>query len=297
MKKLFLFGCLLLVLASCATTSELNVGSKISFWNLSHLSESELQIANELLSYGLEHEALYTLLDTLKPISSLGFSLSYQIAKTDKMKDGDRSVVDLSSDSTQMALAELRKWNNVLTSLSNEKLSFHLIPFKYTYEGKRNLQILVCRRDLLTKLLSQKTEFFGQWGFTPNSDPATVLNTIEYESRNDRYRAYGYLFGYPEHAVDFFVEASVSEEETGEFVTRDFFSIPVAVGKSGFFTYAIPKGYTPDEHDSSIYFAASTTLDNYERKKANYSNSEGQLDAIRLISDYWKMVLPTNKRL
>lgn len=297
MKKLYLFCCLLLVLASCASTSQLGITSKTAFWNLSHLSESELQMANELLNYGLEHEALYTLLDTLKPMSSIGFPLSYPIAKASEMKDGDAFVLDLQSDSTQMALSELRKWNRVLKSLSNEQLSFHLIPFKFTYEGKRNLQILVCRRDILEKLLSQRAEFFGQWGFTANSEPATVLTALEYESRNDRYRAYGYLFGYPMHAVDFFVEASISEEETGDFVKRDFFSMPVAVGKTGYFTYAIPKGYTPDHRDSSIYFGASSTLYNYQSKKSNYSSSEGQLDAIRLISDYWKTVLPTNKRL
>ena len=81
---------------------------------------------------------------------------------------------------------------------------------------------------------------FGQWGFTANANSATVLSVVEYENKNDRYRAYGYLFGYPEHAVDFFVEASITEEETGEFVKRNFFTIPVEAGNSGDFTYAVP---------------------------------------------------------
>lgn len=288
MKRLYIYCYFLVVLTSCAGTKELNSTFKYSFWNLSELSESELQMANKLLSYGLEHEALYTLLDTLKPMSSLGFPLSYPIAKAGEMKDGDRLVVDLRSDSTQMALSELKKWNKVLKSLSNEMLSFHLIPFKHTWQGKRNLQILVCRKDVLEKQMSEKAEFFGQWGFTANSDPTTILTVSEYENRNDRYRAYGYLFGYPDHAVNFFVEASISEEETGEFVKRDFFSMPVAVKKNGYFTYAIPEGYKPDQRDSSIYYAASATLEHYELLKADYTNSVGQIDAIRLISDFWK---------
>ena len=111
---------------------------------------------------------------------------------------------------------------------------------------------------------------------------------MEFEERNDRYRAYGYLFGYPEHAVNFFVEASISEKETGEFVTRDFFSIPVAVGKTGYFTYATPKGYTPIEVDSAIYRAAVSTLDQYISLKPKYSDIDGEVDAVRLISDFWK---------
>lgn len=288
MKKIYLQLCLLFVLASCASTNNLNITSKTSLWNLSELSETELAMANDLLAYGLEHEALYTLLDTLKPMSSMGFPLSYAIAKAGEMKDGDRNVVDLSSDSTQMAFAELTKWNNVLESLSNEEFSFHLIPYRFTYQGKRNLQILVCRRDKLAELLKDKAAFFAQWGFTANADPATVLTAMEFEERNDRYRAYGYLFGYPEHAVDFFVEASISEKETGEFVTRDFFSMPVAVGNTGYFTYATPKGYSPSELDSAIYNASVSTLDQYKALKPKYTDPNGQVNAIRLISDFWK---------
>lgn len=245
-------------------------------------------MANELLSYGLEHEALYTLLDTLKPISSLGYSLSFPLAKDSLMKDGDKSVVQMGIDSIDRVMNELEQWNNIASALSNEHLTFLLIPYKQPWNGSRNLQLLVVRNHVFSTLLKRKAEFFGQWGFTCNSDPATVLTTIEFESQNDRYRAYGYLFGYPEHAVDFFVEASISEEETGEFVTRNFFSMPVAVGKSGYFTYAIPKEYTPNQLDSSIYYAASSTLEKYEIERANYSNLEGQLDAIRLISDFWR---------
>ncbi|MFT7269596.1 MAG: hypothetical protein ACI905_001815 [Roseivirga sp.] len=253
---------------------------------MSNLTQVELQMANELLYNGLQHEGLYTLLDTLKPISSLGFPLSYPIAKASEMKDGDKSVLTLASDSTQMALSELTRWNKVLKNLSNEKLSFHLVPFKNIYQGKRNLQVLVVRRDLFEKKLTQNIKFFGQWGFTPTSDPAIVLTTLEFESRNDRYRAYGYLFGYPDHAVDFFVNASISEEETGLFVTRDFFSMPVAVGRSGHFTYAIPKGYTPTKVDSSIYYSANARLSQYYSIKGKYSASD-KTDAVRLISDYW----------
>ncbi len=279
---------LLLILASCTATRSIGLGPKTKLWDLSHLSSEELKMANELLTYGLEHEALYTLLDTLKPISSLGFALSYPLAKEPEMKDGDKLVVSVSADSSKMALDELEKWNKVLKALSTNEFEFLLIPYKQTWQGKRNFQILVCRTKLLEKLISDKAHFFGQWGFTSNSNPATLLTVVEYESRNDRYRAYGYLFGYPEHAVDFFVEASVFEAQTGEFVQRSFFSIPVAAGESGYYTYAIPEDYVPDHRDSSIYYSANFTLKEYKLIKSRYTSKNGEIDAISLISDFNK---------
>lgn len=285
MKKL-IFPIILVITFSCASTQNLGLRTN-DFWNLSSLTAEELKMANELLAYGLEHEALYTLLDTLKSVSSLGYSLSYPLAKDSLMKDGDKAVVPIGIDSIDRALNELEQWNNITSALSNEYLTFLLIPYRMPWNGDRNLQLLVVRNDVFSNLLIRKAEFFGQWGFTQNADPSTVLTAIEFESRNDRFRAYGYLFGYPEHAVDFFVEASISEEETGEFVTRDFFSMPVAVGKTGYFTYATPKGYKPNERDSAIYRAATATLNRYKASKQKYTDDE-KIDAFRLIMDHWK---------
>jgi hypothetical protein len=49
---------------------------------------------------------------------------------------------------------------------------------------------------------------------------------IEYSQSGPRWRGYGYLFGFPLYAVDFFVNAGESEKQTGKFVERDFLSIP-----------------------------------------------------------------------
>ena len=288
MKKEFLPTILLLVLVSCTATKNIGFSPKIKLWNLSHLSSKEIIMANELLTYGLEHEALYTLLGDLKPISSLGQPLSFSLAKTNEMKDGDEQVIDTQLDSIAIVLKTLESWNRILDALSNDQLEFVMVPFKQPWDGKRNLQILACRRDLLNQLFIDKAQFFGQWGFTKNSDISTVLTTIEFESRNDRYRGYGYFFGYPDYAVDFFVDASISQEQTGEFVKRDFFHLPVAVGTDGYFTYATPKGYMPNQLDSSIYYRATTALDYYESIKRKYVTSEDQMDALLLISDYWR---------
>ena len=151
----------------------------------------------------MEHEALFTLLDDLKPISSLGRPLTYPLAKAKEVPDGAKMVIDPEADSIAIALEHLEKWHKILEALSTDQFEFMLVPFRQSWDGKRNLQILACRRDIFDELMEEHSAFFGQWGFTPHADASTVLTAVEFEQRNDRYRAYGYLFGYPEHAVDF----------------------------------------------------------------------------------------------
>ncbi len=139
------------------------------------------------------------------------------------------------------------------------------------------MEIYVVRKGRFASVLKEHAAFFGQWGFTPSADPAVVLAVTEYEKQSDRYRAYGYLFGYPGYAVDFFVESSkVSEADPKKkLVPRDFFSIPVYAGKSGYFTYAMPKGHRPGEQDSALYNLAAQTLERYKAIREKYVTAEG----------------------
>ena len=63
--------------------------------------------------------------------------------------------------------------------------------------------------------------------------------------------------------------------------------MPVAVDKAGYFTYAIPKGYTPTQTDSAIYRQAARTLELYNTLKPKYLKKNGELDALQLLSEYW----------
>ena len=93
------------------------------------------------------------------------------------------------------------------------------------------------------KCLQTYAAFWQNWGFVPGSDAETIVTVVEYESRFNRFRGYGYLYGYPAHAVDFFVEAARIQQDTGDFVTRDFVQIPAFVRETGMFVYAVPKGH------------------------------------------------------
>lgn len=225
------------------------------------MSTAEKQLADSLLSYALDHEAIYTLLDTLKPISSVKFYQWPVLSNNRQQRDS--------------AINAVRQVQTVLNKLSVGDHRFVLNPFERTDSIYRNMEIYVVRKSRIQSLIRQYGDFYGRFGITENSHPATVLALTEYEHKYDRWRSYGYLFGYPGYAVDFFVAAGKSQDSTKEFVKRDFFHIPVYSGNSGYFTYAMPKGHQPGAADSAIYYKAMHTLDEYKSIRNKFSSRSG----------------------
>jgi hypothetical protein len=249
---------LLLFLAQCAT-------KPFQPSTYRALNEWEQKMADTLLLSALDHEALYTLIDTLKPMSSVKF-LRFPIAADSLTPKGKIPTIK------KVAILDtLESWQRICQALSTPKVSFVIQPFRAADKGMRHLEIYAIRHAVLAKLIIRHRHFFGQYGFTASAHPTTVLATIENEHAYNRWRGYGYLFGYPDHAVDFFVEAGKSQDSTGQFVERQFFHMPVWVGRQGFFTYALPK--TPDaigQIDSAIYRAAVTTLEQYKARRKKW---------------------------
>lgn len=238
---------------------------------LVQMPSNDRSLADSMLAYALDHEAIYTLLDTIKPISSVKF-LHFPVAKSGVQKDGDQVVTPADS------LPELAsRYARICALLSTGDHQFVMMPFAQKNGHERNIEIYVVRKSKFASLMAQHAAFFGQWGFTPGSDPAVVLPVIEYESKHDRNRGYGLLFGYPLYAVDFFVAANQRTEKdtTIKLVPRDFFAIPVYAGNKGYFTYAMPKGYTPTETDSSMYRSAVKTLAEYKVQRQRYITPAG----------------------
>jgi hemoglobin-like flavoprotein len=252
-------------------------GTKQALYKSINKDDFDKALADSVLAYALDHEALYSLADTLKPISSVKF-LRFNVAKDSTMRDGDKLIT--TSDSL---LQKIESYQKVCKALSKGDFEFILMPFARTEKTIRNLEIYVVRKSRLSSILKTHASFFGQWGFTPTTNAAVVLTAIEYESRLDRNRAYGYLFGYPSYAVDFFVESTKKQETDPEkkLVARDFFAIPVFAGNKGYFTYAMPKGYKTTSVDSTIYNKAAKTLTKYKNLREKYKTDDG-LKALKL---------------
>jgi hypothetical protein len=271
---------ILFIAVGCRTT-QVQPSSKelLAFPGYEMLSLSDRRKADSILTIALEQEALYTLTTRLKPMSSVGYSFRYSFGKDSTQHDGDASIVNTKADSIQHMLEDIASWHRIANALSYEDFRFVVVPYKNVYKGKRHIQLLVCRQSLIDSLVQQHQTFFGQWGFTPGIDPHTLITTIEFEERYDRFRAYGYLFGYPAYAVEFFIEADKENERTKQFVKRDFFHIPTYARPDGHFTYAIPKGHKPTEIDSAIYRKGMKTLEAYKLKRKEFI-TDGQFNAM-----------------
>ena len=264
MKKTFIFFSIAsIAFSACSTNNKLTRQINCEKFNT--------VLADSILAYALDHEALFTLADTLKPISSVKF-LRFTIAKDSTKMDGEKTIT--ANDSAMNAINE---YQQVCNALSKGDWQFVMMPFNNTQKNMRNIEIYVVRKSVFAKKIAAYQSFFGQWGFTPFTNPSTVLPVIEYESKWDRNRGYGYLFGYPSYAVDFFVEASKTQaaDSAKKLVPRNFFAIPVYAGSQGYFTYATPKDYQPSDVDSNLYRSAALTLEKYNLARKKYSNDKG----------------------
>jgi len=252
-----------------------------------HLSEEQRSRADSILAAGLDNEALFTLFAgsgsgsnslPIKPMSSLdGRRLA--VARPDSLESGARKVVEPDHPD----LLEMQDYQEVLSALHCGPLKVLMIPFRITRDGYRSLQVVVVHTDRLDEDLTARAAFWGQWGFVPGVDPATLITVVEFEEAGARFRGYGYLFGYPDHAVDFFVEAAEHQKRTGDFVERDFFQIPVHSRETGRFVYAVPKGHTPLPEDETILAEAARTLAVYRDLRPAFTNEDGTLRATELL--------------
>jgi hypothetical protein len=217
---------------------------------------SKLALADSLAKEILENEGLYTVASGLKPMSTV-LQFDFQI-DTLSQEFLDQKAVEASLNSFQSALG----------LLENENIKFIILPFKSIYGDKRTFQILVLHQESIEEKIKEYSSFFLKRGILPETPIHQILSIVEFGEKYERYQAYGYFFGYPEHAVSFFVNASLSYEKTNEFVERDFFQIPVASNEEGHFVYAVPKGYEPSEIDLRIRQDANEILSYYKEFKS-----------------------------
>jgi hypothetical protein len=265
---------------------EQGLHAQADFSALESLAPDDRKLADSLLTLALDHEALYTLWGHVKPISDVA-TFTFRIARPLTVSSGTASVVDANSPAAMQAIQQLRRLQRVVNAMNFGDVRFFIHPFKRADSLKRFVQVAVLRKSSLEACLRRNQAFFGQFGFVPESDAVSVVMATEYEDKYERYRGYGYLYGYPEHAVTFFVEASRTQDSTKEFVKRDFFQIPTWSGKQGHFVYAVPKGYLAGELDSTLYHAASKVLSDYRALRPPFMNADSSLRAVELLKTWY----------
>ncbi len=287
--KQTLLRCMLAAVIFCGFEQGLHAqasSAQADFAALERLAPDDRKLADSLLALALDHEALYTLWGDLKPISDVA-TFTFRIARPLAVSSGTASVVDATSPAAMQAIQQLRRLQRVVNAMNFGDVQFFIHPFKRADSVKRFVQVAVLRKSSVEACLRRYQAFFGQFGFVPESDAVSVVMATEYEDKYERYRGYGYLYGYPEHAVTFFVEAARSQDSTGQFVKRDFFQIPTWSGKQGHFVYAVPKGYAATDTDSAIYYAASKILTDYRALRPTFMNADSSLRAVELLKAWY----------
>ncbi len=282
MKRIAIFLSILLIVVFVGCSSQRVKPSTNIIFN-----SYEQYFIDSVLQVGLENEALFTLLGDLKPMSSL-VTFNYPIANNDSTKNSSSKILDRAIHGKY--LDRLQTVVNAINKSNIPDLQLILIPYQTPQKKSRILQLSVVRKSSLDSLLKAKEEFFGQFGLVPGTDPNVVVSTIECSDRFERWRGYGYLFGYPDYVVDFFVNAFLETESTGKFVERSAFRIPTySMPEAGNFVYTYPKGHTPTaEVDSVIYHKGVRILDNYKTMRNKYLNSDSTVQSYKLLQDYYK---------
>ena len=216
-----------------------------------------------LIRNAADQEALYTLAGGLKPMSSGFWQASFEIEHPD--------------------FVELEQVRHALGVLRNDTWYADVQVFAKAYDGERSAQAFVVHQNALRRMIERHADFWGPWGITPSTHPAVIVAIVDRMPKAERWRGYGHLFGYPDAAVDFFVEAGHAGADGGEMgpgKDRQFVQIPTHAFETGRFTYAVPLGHTESEADTLLAARAATILSAYRDRRSDLVDTAHMIEAL-----------------
>lgn len=232
--------------------------------------------AESVLLNALDSEALFTFIGGMKPMSS-GFA-TYRITvgapDTRELADARRILSTFRCGDAYQAEV-----------LPFHRVSSHKDPATGKEIPSRFLEAVLFHRPTVARMVKQYANFFTPYGITPEMDPLGVALVIEHDPTTARNRGLGYLYGYPKHAVDFFVASADAQGETRGIVPRDFIQIPTFKSPTGQFVYAVPKGHQETEEDRTLRDRAGRILAAYRERRARYVG-EGKPGVVALLRDW-----------
>lgn len=221
-----------------------------------------------LLQEAADHEALYTLAGGLKPMSSGFWYTSFVVDDPD--------------------LRELHKVQEMLEVLQNEAWYADVQIFDKIHDGERNAHAFVVHRNSLARMIDRHESFWSSWDITPETHPTDIVDIVDRMPRSDRWRGYGYLYGYPDEAVDFFVEAGLAADdgsEMGPGKDRQFMQIPTYAAESGRFTYAVPLEHVPTPADQALKTRANSILKAYKERRPHIHDLDDMIETMLQFND------------
>jgi hypothetical protein len=104
------------------------------------------------------------------------------------------------------ALDEVRQILSVFRC--GDAYSAEVLPYHRVQNDTRYFETVLFHRPTVRQMVRNYADFFGPYGITPETDPFAIALIVEHDPTTARNRGLGYLFGYPKHAVDFFVASA-----------------------------------------------------------------------------------------
>jgi len=223
--------------------------------------------AQEIILKMMDSESLFTIVGRIKPIGAGFWRTRFEVEEP--------------------ALEDVADVREVLTTVRcGDEFFAGLVCHSRTHSGKRYVSAFVAHRPTLRRMLRERSAFWAPFGLTPNSHPLEVMLKTEHMSNYDRCRGFGYIYGYPKYAVDFFVAAARHRVETGESVKRTFVQIPTFARKTGGFVYAAPEDHVENEADRELKLRAEAVLNTYRSLRERYIG-EGKPGVVALLRDWF----------
>ncbi len=307
MKKRILFIILGLISVCYAQTGrQVNYSTYVPF---SNIPDNHRKEANKILEEMLDGVGLYVILGDIRPMSMVDLS----IYRENKYFNKDT----LSTIKNQKQFIDkIELYSKILNEMSDGVFYFQFLSsYQVSASGNADTiiympQILILRKDLTRKKICEKASFFNSFGIDTSSDfvekiKSKLFNIWDAENSSfNKYsaRAFGYLYGFPDYAVDFFENAQADGNLT-EGIGKDRKNVEIPVFSEGVdyqaggrhfssegvnrFVYIVPMKDSLNGEDNKLIHDAQIILEKYKQKRSKYINQYG-FDAISMIQDWYK---------
>jgi hypothetical protein len=218
-----------------------------------------------LLLHALDTEALYTLIGDLKPLSSLA-EITLPVDR--------RETLDLE---------ELRRATAAWHCGDDYSALVH--HFVESRDGRVGYEGQVWNRAALAALLARHASLFARFGITAGLHPDAVMRAVDRIPMPERARAYGFLYGYPDYAIDFFLAAGQQEHDSGQRTPTDTVSVPTYARSTGLYVWSVSKGHVENAADRQIRKEAVVILQDYLSRRPRYIGP-GKPGVVALLRDW-----------
>ena len=217
--------------------------------------QSQAPTAESMALKMLDSEALYTVTGGLKPVSE-----GFWQTRFPEAQDTSPDV-----DAARAALATLPL---------GPDFEAGVYVFAAPSGGKRSASAFVSHKPSLRAIIARRWDVFEPLGVTLATPPKQVLESIDRAPRSARWRGFGLVFGYPDYAVEFFVEAGEKQADTNKFVERDFVNLPTYATDRGRFVYAVPKGHIERAEDKQLKAITADIIVRYREWRKVYLDEQ-----------------------